>query len=97
MSLFWTAVNADVLRWVAWEADNAVFDGETGETHLLSELPALLIHTLAAGPQDVEALSALTAAECDTALNDAWRDKIHRLLIDLAHLELVEQTAPAGP
>ncbi len=85
------------MHWIAWEVDNAVFHGETGETHLLSELPAFLVQALAAGPRSHEALSALTAAECDTALDDAWRDKIHRLLGELAQLELVEQTIPTGP
>jgi PqqD family protein of HPr-rel-A system len=84
------------MAWAAWEQDNSLFHGETGETHVLSELPALLLHAMAQGPKTEQALCALAAAQCEVASGSPWRQKIHGILLNLEQLELVEQTTQAA-
>jgi len=93
----WALVNEASLAWAVWDTDNALFHGETGETHLLSELPALLLQILAAGPRCEASLSAMAAEQCDAVPDGAWQRKIRQVLTELANLELVEPTNRASP
>jgi PqqD family protein of HPr-rel-A system len=91
MKSTWQAVNPASLLWVAWEDHQAAYHGETGETHLLGELPSLLVQILTEQAMDADALSRLSAAHCDVSADAAWNAKVHKLLEDLAHLELIER------
>ena len=97
MDILWSLVNPDSLTWAVWDQHNALFHGETGETHLLSELPALLLRALADAALSEQALCALAARECDTRSDEPWRQKIHAILLNLEQLELVEQRETAAP
>jgi PqqD family protein of HPr-rel-A system len=80
------------MAWAAWEQDNSLFHGETGETHLLSELPALLLRAMARAPQTEDALCTLAAEQCEVRLDAAWRERIRGILGSLEQLELVAKT-----
>lgn len=85
------AVNGRGLRWALWDGDNVVFHAETGETHLLSDLPTLVLRMLLAGPLRTSVVSERSAHACSVANDSAWRQKILAILGRLEGLELVER------
>jgi PqqD family protein of HPr-rel-A system len=82
------------LLWAQWESDYSVFDGGTGDTHLLSELPAEVLRQLSQGAMTEAALTAKLARLCEVEETDDWMRKIAGLLAELADIELIE---PIGP
>lgn len=86
----WHAINPDGFRWLQWPTENSLFNRETGETHLLSELPAFVLRCLSEKPSSFETVCKMTADACDTANNDSWRKTIADLLASLADSELAE-------
>jgi len=93
----WLLVDPAGVRWSLWEVDNAVFHAETGETHLLSELPTFLVQMLATGALRTSQLCSQAAAACGATDDAAWRASILAMLERLEELELVEQRpAPAA-
>jgi PqqD family protein of HPr-rel-A system len=81
--------------WAALTPEHAVFNYETGETHLLTALPALVLQTLQAGTQGFDALCCATAALCDVADDAPWRTKVASALAGLAAVELAESIPSA--
>lgn len=85
------------MLWSFCQAENLLFHGETGETHLLTELPTAVIQLLSEGPRSATELYAPIAASCG-CLDDAQsRRQVDAVLRSLADLELVEQLNPARP
>lgn len=89
----WAAVGSSALHWAHWETDTSLFNAYTGETHLLSELPATALRALCEHCWPFDALCAHLALLCDTDNDANWQDKIDGLLDGLADLELVERRA----
>jgi PqqD family protein of HPr-rel-A system len=87
----WSAVGPAGIRCALWQIDNMVFHAETGETHLLSELPTFLVQTLASHPLRTSALCEHVAKVCGTVDDAAWREKLYAMLTRLEELELVER------
>lgn len=83
--------------WAFWETDNALFHGETGETHLLKEMPLSVMQLLSESPRTIEDLYALTATSCGIIVDAQWRRNVDGVLRSLANLELVEQVHSARP
>lgn len=93
----WSPVNAAGLRWALWEQDNVVFHIETGETHILSELPTLLLEMLQSGPIRTTGELCQASADACGALADApWQEKVSAVLRGLENLELVERLPAPG-
>lgn len=87
----WRAVAPQGLAWHRWETgEYSLFDANSGETHLLSELPATLLQRLVASPCRLDALCAELATLCEVADDGAWQAKISTLLDGLAMMELIE-------
>jgi PqqD family protein of HPr-rel-A system len=93
MSHSWRLVNAPSLSIIDWDQDNAVFHGETGDTHLLSDLPTLVLRLLANHGPDLseERLGRIAAEECDVVADAGWEAKVAAILRELAQLELLER------
>ena len=68
-----------------------LFDPETGETHFLNELPALLLAHLDVSPRTFEQIVEAIDAPAD--LSDEARQQIRRALRLLEDKELIESTA----
>lgn len=80
------------MRWQGWEAGYSFYHGFTGETHLLSALPAELLLQLFSGPLTTAALAEIIADACGIGNSGAWREKLSTVLAELEALELVERT-----
>lgn len=93
-STAWRATRPDRVIWAHWEVDYSVFNGNTGETHLLSELPAEVLRQLSPGPMTEADLTANLALLCEVAETPDWARKIAGILADLADLELIEPVSP---
>jgi PqqD family protein of HPr-rel-A system len=91
--VIWAPVDPGGLRRSLWQLDNAVFHAETGETHLLSELPTFLVEILAAGALSTAQICEHAAEACGAADNETWRENIAAVLERLEGLELVERRA----
>jgi PqqD family protein of HPr-rel-A system len=86
------AVDPGGVRWSLWDCDNVVFHNETGETHLLNELPTLVLQLVHSGPLRTTGQLCRESADACGALADApWQEKIGRVLHSLEHLELIER------
>jgi PqqD family protein of HPr-rel-A system len=90
----WQAIRPELWIWADWEADYGIYDGGTGETHLLSELPAEVLRQLSRHVMTEAALTAKLARLCEVEETDDWMRKIAGLLAELADIELIE---PIGP
>jgi PqqD family protein of HPr-rel-A system len=93
--LLWVMVGTAPLRWAVWDRDNVVYHPETGETHLLSELPTLVLQRVQTGAVSTAQLCSETATACGVAADDAWRAKIEAIVRSLANLELIEHPCTA--
>ena len=76
---------------VQWETDNSVFSRDTGETHLLGELPVFMLQCLSETPRDLAWISEYSAQECEIENNEAWQQKIAHTLGALEDLELIQR------
>jgi PqqD family protein of HPr-rel-A system len=90
----WRAVRPNRLIWAPWDGDYSLFDGSTGDTHLLSGLPAEVLRQLSQGPMTGPQLTATLAQLCEVEETPDWTRKIAGILADLADLELIEPTTP---
>lgn len=90
----WRAARPQRVIWAQWGVDYSVFNGNTGETHLLSELPAEVLRQLSQGPLTEAALVQGLARLCEVEETTDWSEKISGILSDLAHLELIEAVSP---
>jgi len=91
----WGAVAPSALHWAEWDTETSLFNADTGETHLLSELPATTLRILCERDWTFDALYAHLASLCETDVTPAWQEKIAGVLHSLEALELVEQRAAA--
>lgn len=91
---YWRVPRPQRLLWAEWNTDYSVFNGNTGETHLLSELPAEVLRQLSRGPVSQAALTSTLAGLCEVEGTSGWSEKIADLLEELADLELIEPMAP---
>jgi PqqD family protein of HPr-rel-A system len=93
----WTAVSPAGLCWALWDCDNVVFHVETGETHLLNELPTLLLQMVQSNPRRTTGeLCRESAAACDAPADAPWAEKIGSVLRSLENLELIERLPATG-
>jgi len=86
----WRAVDPEGFSWLPWLAENSLFSRATGETHLLSELPAFVLRCLSEESYSFEQVCAVTADACETVHDNTWRKTIANLLSMLDDSELAE-------
>jgi PqqD family protein of HPr-rel-A system len=82
-------------RAVVWDRSwdlSIIFDPDSGQTHFLSELPALLLDNIHESPQTIEQLTASIDAPED--LTEEAQEQIRRALSLLEAKELIESRLP---
>ena len=88
----WSTLADDVLYWESWGEQHAVYDSLSGETHLLPELTARVLHKIGeracTARQLAEALCTETGESCD----EHFVMGITRLLHQLQTAGLVEKS-----
>ena len=87
----WRVPDPRGMRWAHWGAHSAVFNPISGETHLLSALPAEVLSLLGANPDTCENLAARLSVLCEVANDAEWAAKVRALLDSLEILDLVER------
>lgn len=60
------AVRPETFQWMDGDSDHLLFHGETGDTHVLSAMPALVLRVLSERPMSL----AEIANYCERALPD---------------------------
>jgi PqqD family protein of HPr-rel-A system len=75
-----------------WGDYASVYNGATGDTHLLSLLPAELLTTLMPGPLDLTRIATRMAQLCGQPESPEWTERMLGLLEQLCQLELVDRT-----
>ncbi len=90
---YWKTRNPEALLWQEWEVDATIFDRTTGETHLLSPLPAEILRLLSVEPMTLPSLSRKLADACEVDCTVEWRARVERMLDELASLALVEKSS----
>lgn len=90
----WRAVAPAALCWADWGDDISLFNADTGETHLLSPVPAELLRILCEHPSGQDWLAGRLANLCDCADDAPWREQVVAILHRLAELELIETCSP---
>ena len=74
-----------------WGAEISVYCRRTGETHLLSVLPAEILGTLSTNATGLDCISTHLAEVCGQHDTPEWADRIMAMLDELVNLELVER------
>lgn len=93
----WALASIRGLLWAPWETDTSLFNVDTGETHLISELPAETLRMLGERPWGLAELCEELAKRCETPCDEAWHSKVNTMLLELDALELIERRpAPRG-
>ncbi len=82
---------ADTLVVATWGAESSVYCRRTGDTHLLSILPAELLAMLPAEPTDLGTITARMARLCTQPITPEWTTRVHSMLDELVRLELVDR------
>lgn len=88
----WRLRNAEAWLWVSWEQDHSLFNPETGDTHLLGDLPVAVLGLLQNKPSTLPELSRALARECDVPDNPQWQQRVAEILAGLDKLELLDRT-----
>ena len=76
----------------SWGIDSSAFNQRTGETHLLSILPAEILIMLEAGPMRLDLICERTATLCSVPRSIDWDEKIRATLDELVQIELADRS-----
>ncbi|MBV5274546.1 MAG: HPr-rel-A system PqqD family peptide chaperone, partial [Lamprocystis purpurea] len=82
---------ADTRVVATWGAESSVYCRRTGDTHLLSILPAELLAMLPPEPTDLETITTRMARSCAQPVTPEWTARIRSMLDELVRLELVDR------
>jgi PqqD family protein of HPr-rel-A system len=91
MEVHWQVTDPNAILWEAWESEYSLFDRNSGETHLISELPAEVLRRLGDAPVAEGVLVRSLAADCEVDCTPQWRTKIREILENLHTLGLIDQ------
>ncbi len=78
------------LSFVEWDDKVSLYNGGTGETHLLNLFPFEVLLTLLPGHATITSISMRMAELCGEYDNQQWRSNILKILMQLEELELVD-------
>jgi PqqD family protein of HPr-rel-A system len=87
---WWETIDRRFL-WQEWSHNYCVFNLETGETHVVNELPAAVLRRLNEEALSLRRLAADLAETCNVEMTTAWEQKLVGVLADLEHIELIER------
>jgi PqqD family protein of HPr-rel-A system len=87
----WTLAYPDKLAWADWGPAVSLFDGISGETHLLDALTAEIVRRLAKDALTLEELSQALSTDCEVTDTALWQRKVAAVLEQLRALQLAEQ------
>jgi PqqD family protein of HPr-rel-A system len=91
-SRVWRAVSPDGWTWATWDESYSLFNAETGDTHLLTDLAAMLLEATMDTPRSTEWLCHNAAALYRVPSDSAWASRIGALIESLEEIELIERT-----
>ncbi len=78
------------LSFVEWDENVSLYNGGTGDTHLLNLFPFEVLLSLVPGHGTIASISMHMAAICGEEDNQQWRSNILKILMQLEELELVD-------
>jgi PqqD family protein of HPr-rel-A system len=87
----WQGAGEAPLLWEDWGSAYSVFSPATGETHILTELPAEVLRQLSQSRSRITELSETLAKLCETGNSAEWQRKIAAIVENLESLELVQR------
>ena len=90
----WHVISPDDLLWEAWETEYTLFDRNSGETHLINELPAQILRILTESPKTTFDLTEELSRLCEVENNEHWRQQTLTTLGNLESLGLIETQDP---
>jgi len=76
--------------WAHWEVDSVLFNGGTGDTHLLSPIPSEILDLLGDREMPFFEICADMASRCSVANDAIWQEKLARIISDLEQLDIIE-------
>ena len=91
---YWSTLAGDALYWESWGEQHALFDNLSGETHLLPELTARVLHKIGERASTARQLAESLCAETNESCEEHFVMDITRLLQQLQVVGLVEKSAP---
>lgn len=86
----WRVPVPEALLWYEWETEYTIFDRNSGETHLINELPAQILRHLSERPASSPELAAKLAHLCEVENDKSWAAQTSGIINNLAALGLVE-------
>jgi len=89
----WGRCGCYEFQWQDWTQVYSVFNPETGETHLISELPAAALQLIGKEGRPLLHIAADLAEACGVEMTTAWKRKVAGMLTNLEQIELVEQVS----
>lgn len=92
----WRTPGAGQLLWETCGDTYAVFNRVSGETHLLSELPAEVVRELDRSPRAIEELARTLAHSCGIEHSRTWQEKIASIVADLRQMEILSEDIDCG-
>ena len=90
----WNAIPAPDLYLRSWDDETVVYNGLSGDTHLISAAAADILAELRRGPMDQASLLSSMAALWETQPDPELDAGIGQLLAELDTLGLVVQVSP---
>lgn len=94
LEILWCVPAHSDLLWEEWETEYTIFDRRSGETHLISELPAQLLRLLSRQSANTSHLAAELAHLCETDNSKRWIEQTSGIINNLTSIGLVEAQTP---
>lgn len=91
-NVVWWRNPADCLSWADTDGLTAVYDAATGETHILTQLPALLLQNIGAAPRSALQLMENLSGEDPSSAKSGDIQKVVVALEFLHVAELIESS-----
>jgi PqqD family protein of HPr-rel-A system len=82
------------LHWRVWGEECVIFNGESGDTHMLDSVAGYGLSCFEKSPHDLESLSLAVGERFGMEPGPLLRDYIERLVSKLSHLGLIEIDNP---
>ena len=90
----WHVLSPAGLLWEEWETEYTLFDRNSGETHLINEVPAQMLRILTENPKTTFDLAEELSRLCEVENTELWRQKTLAILDNLESLGLIEARGP---
>ena len=86
----WRVPAHNDLLWEEWETEYTIFDRRSGETHLISELPAQVLRLLSRQSANTSHLAAELARLCEVDNSKHWLEQTSGIINNLTSIGLIE-------